>query len=163
MDLYTAIGLGGVGFYVASYGLVQIGKMDGNGVVYSVMNVIAASMVLVSLFQDFNLASMVTQVTWIAVGVMGLALRARRNLQNPGADPIATEGESVLAVVGTASTEPPPADEVGGETGPRLRTRPNLAERKNQSRATFNLRPDTAPVKPGRSTLGLQVDLAPAS
>ena len=90
MDLHTAIGLIGVGFYISSYALVQIHKMDGNRALYSAMNVIAASLVFVSLLKDFNLASMVTQVTWIAVGVTGLVLRVHRQYRSGLDEPPAT-------------------------------------------------------------------------
>ena len=75
MDLYTFIGLAGVAGYVAAYTLLQLGFLDGNGVPYSVANVVAAALVLVSLTEDFNLASAVIQVVWIFVGVIGLLLR----------------------------------------------------------------------------------------
>ncbi len=75
MDIYTFIGLIGVAGYVAAYTMLQLGFLDGNSVSYSVANVVAASFVLVSLTQDFNLASAMIQVIWIAVGTIGLLLR----------------------------------------------------------------------------------------
>lgn len=170
MDLYTAIGLGGVAFYVSSYALVQVSKMDGNGVVYSAMNVIAASMVLVSLFKDFNLASMVTQVTWICIGVGGLSLRARGGLRSEETVlPIeSAHAESAHAVhdIPRASPKPPPVDEranTGAGAGTLLRVRPNLGVPGTPSPVTLNLRPDTAPALTGRRAIGLRPDVAPIS
>ena len=75
VDIYTVIGLAGVAGYIAAYTLLQLGFLDGNGVPYSIANVAAASLVLISLTQDFNLASAITQVVWIVIGVTGLLLR----------------------------------------------------------------------------------------
>jgi len=78
MDFLTLLGLVGVGVYVGSYGLVQANRLDGNGSGYSVANVLAASLVLVSLIRDFNLPSAVIQITWIIFGIAGLLVRYLR-------------------------------------------------------------------------------------
>lgn len=75
MDIYTAAGLVGFGAYGAGFALVQMDKVDGNGTLYSLINIAAAALVLVSLYQDFNLASALIQVTWISLGLIGLLLR----------------------------------------------------------------------------------------
>lgn len=75
MDIYTAAGLAGFAAYVAGYGLVQMDQLDGNSSVYSVVNIVAAALVLVSLYRDFNLASALIQVTWISLGLIGMLLR----------------------------------------------------------------------------------------
>lgn len=75
MDIYTAAGLAGFVAYVAAYGLVQMNKLDGNSSAYSVINIVAAALVLVSLYRDFNLASALIQVTWISLGLIGMLLR----------------------------------------------------------------------------------------
>ena len=71
MDAHT-IGLAGVGFYMVSYFLLQIGRLDGNGVVYCVFNLTAASFVLVSLTQHYNLPSVLIQVSWIIISLLGI-------------------------------------------------------------------------------------------
>ena len=83
MDIYTYAGLAGVLSYVLSYSLLQLGLLDGNGLRYSVANVGAAALVLVSLTNDFNLASAIIQVVWIVVGLTGLALRFSRMFKPP--------------------------------------------------------------------------------
>lgn len=75
VDIYTAIGLAGFAAYVAAYGLLQLGRIDGNGVAYTLLNIVAAGLVLVSLLEDFNLASVLIQVTWITLGLVGIVLR----------------------------------------------------------------------------------------
>lgn len=92
MDFYTLIGLSGVVTYVVAYALLQLGVLDGNGVPYSVSNVAAASLVLISLTADFNLASAIIQIVWIVIGIAGLAIRAYR--RNPVAGDTARYGEA---------------------------------------------------------------------
>lgn len=75
MDFYTAAGIAGFLAYVVAYGLLQVGRLDGNGVPYTLLNILAATLVLVSLLRDFNLASALIQVTWISLGLVGLLLR----------------------------------------------------------------------------------------
>lgn len=66
------VGLTGVGIYVASYISLQTNRVDGNSVPYCLANSIAAGLVLISLVQNFNLASVTIQVIWIAISLYGL-------------------------------------------------------------------------------------------
>lgn len=69
---YNAAGMIGVLLYVGSYSALQFGKLDGNSIVYCLLNGCAASMVLISLIYDFNLASALIQVIWISVSLFGM-------------------------------------------------------------------------------------------
>lgn len=71
------VGVAGFVCYVIAFGSVQFGKMDGNSMAYSLANVLAASLVAVSLLAEFNLASALIQSSWIMIGITGLYLRAR--------------------------------------------------------------------------------------
>lgn len=70
--IFDVIGLTGVVFYIAAYAALQFGLLKGNGYTYTIMNLIAATLVLVSLSNDFNLSSAIIQTTWIAISVFGL-------------------------------------------------------------------------------------------
>ena len=69
------VGILGFLTYMASFALLQARVIDGNGTTYCVMNILAASLVLVSLADAFNLASLLIQVSWITIGLTGLSLR----------------------------------------------------------------------------------------
>ncbi len=69
---FELIGLTGFVFYMMAYGLLQLGRIDGNGQRYVVLNLVAALMVLISLVDQFNLASMLIQVSWVAISMIGL-------------------------------------------------------------------------------------------
>lgn len=69
------IGLLGFLVYILAFGWVQIGWMDGNSAKYSLCNVLAASLVAVSLIAEFNLSSALIQGSWILIGLFGLVKR----------------------------------------------------------------------------------------
>ena len=70
--IYNSVGLIGVVMYVGSYSALQFGKLDGNSVLYCLLNGGAAGMVLISLFYDFNLASALIQTVWISLSIFGV-------------------------------------------------------------------------------------------
>lgn len=72
MHISNAIGIVGVSLYIANYTALQTGFVRGQGYVYPTVCLIAASCVLASLMQDFNLSSAVIQITWIAISIIGI-------------------------------------------------------------------------------------------
>ena len=79
---YELIGVAGFFFYISPFCAVQLGWLDGNSTTYSLCNVIAASLVAISLIQEFNLASALIQGSWIVIGLVGLALRTVKTWPN---------------------------------------------------------------------------------
>ncbi len=78
LDLvYRIAGLVGFFFYMSSFAALQFKWLDGQGLTYSLMNIAAASLVLISLTNEFNLASALIQVSWIVIGCVGLLLRIK--------------------------------------------------------------------------------------
>lgn len=73
----TAIGLLGVALYLGSYGALQLGMLRGNRELYVFLNMAAAACVLFDLQRNFNLPSVLIQVSWIIISLIGL-LRIRR-------------------------------------------------------------------------------------
>lgn len=71
VSLFVLAGVAGFACYAASFGLVQISRLDGNSFTYTALNVLAAALVLISMVDQFNLGSLLTQVTWIATGLVG--------------------------------------------------------------------------------------------
>lgn len=72
---FQLLGVVGSFIYISSFACVQLGKMDGNNIHYSICNVLAASLVALSLTVEFNLASALIQYSWMVIGLIGLALR----------------------------------------------------------------------------------------
>jgi len=70
---YDIVGSLGVFAYLLSYYLLQTGKIEINkGYTYSLLNIIGATFVLISLTNTFNLPSLVSQAVWILLSFYGL-------------------------------------------------------------------------------------------
>lgn len=76
VTIWSATGLAGVALYLAAYGLLQLGLLRGSSVTYTVMNLFAATAVLISLAESFNMSSALIQVFWITLSLVGLARMA---------------------------------------------------------------------------------------
>jgi CRP-like cAMP-binding protein len=70
--MLEALGLVGVAFYLGSYAMLQLGLIDGQSYSYAILNIIAPSLVLVSLGQAFNLSAAIIQVSWILISLVGI-------------------------------------------------------------------------------------------
>ena len=72
--LYGA-GLLGFFLYMASFAALQFRVIEGQGLMFPALNVLAASLVLASLTVDVNLASALIQIGWIVIGCAGIFIR----------------------------------------------------------------------------------------
>jgi len=90
----SLIGILGVGFYLTSYAMLQTGVIRGSSYTYTLMNMLAASCVLLSLIEAYNLSSMLIQIVWMGISVIGLARMAVINRRPP-----LTENEMMLAAM----------------------------------------------------------------
>ena len=77
-DISQAIGVFGFLIYISTFFSVQTGFLCGNGVCFPILQVIAASCVLISLSSAYNLASFMIQTSYITIGLFGIILRWRR-------------------------------------------------------------------------------------
>ncbi len=83
VSLYEIIGLIGVAGYVSAFAALQLGQIDGNSRWYSLINILNATLVLISLSEHFNLASALIQIFWILFGAVGIALKTWQNTRQP--------------------------------------------------------------------------------
>ena len=72
LDLYNVIGLIGASLYLLSYFLLNTKKISGDSVNYIAMNMIAAICVSISLVEYYNLPSLIIQLSWIAISIIGI-------------------------------------------------------------------------------------------
>ena len=72
MTIYSVIGILGVTLYMGAYALLQTGYLRGSGYAYTIMNMLAAACVAISLIEAFNLSSLLIQVSWITISIVGL-------------------------------------------------------------------------------------------
>ncbi len=80
---HDAIGIVGVVLYIGNYTFLQLRLLNASGhnhrnfTLYSSVNLTAASLLLVSLSQDFNLAAALIQGAWVLISTVGLLVRWR--------------------------------------------------------------------------------------
>jgi len=71
-QLLELVGIVGFVFYMLAYGLLQLGKISSQCYSFTLINMLAAFLVLISLTNQFNLASALIQVSWIAISIVGV-------------------------------------------------------------------------------------------
>jgi hypothetical protein len=78
MTPYDVLGLFGVALILISYFMLQIGKLHLEQVLYSLLNLIGALFILVSLLFSWNLASFIIEVAWILISLYGIIKSLKR-------------------------------------------------------------------------------------
>jgi hypothetical protein len=72
VNWYDILGTVGVGVIVVTYFLLQIGRIKSDELIYSLLNGVGAAMILISLYYDFNLPSVVVEAFWLVISVFGI-------------------------------------------------------------------------------------------
>ena len=75
-----AIGMLGTLLVLVAYYLLQLEYTDPRGIAYNMINLLGAALLLVSLYFNFNLASVVMEVFWIGASLIGLWKYWRRHV-----------------------------------------------------------------------------------
>ncbi|WP_462163135.1 CBU_0592 family membrane protein [Pseudoalteromonas xiamenensis] len=80
--LFDIVGMTGTFLVVGAFFLLQLGKASPEGLLYNVMNLSGAILLLISLCYNFNLASFVIELFWIAASLIGLYkyIKSKRTL-----------------------------------------------------------------------------------
>jgi hypothetical protein len=76
----------GVALIILAYLGLQLGRIDGRGLHYSLANAFGAALILVSLAYDFNLSAFIIEIFWIAISLIGVWRGYRRERQNPASE-----------------------------------------------------------------------------
>lgn len=76
--VYDIAGIFGFAIYVANYTLLTTRVLSSNSVLYFCLNLTAASLVLLGLSVNFNLASALIQGFWVVMSILGITLRVIR-------------------------------------------------------------------------------------
>ena len=70
--LYDMLGNIGVFLIILMYFLLQIQKLSSESLLYSVLNVLGASLIIVSLLFDFNLSAFIVESFWVIISLIGI-------------------------------------------------------------------------------------------
>ncbi|HEY6803466.1 MAG TPA: hypothetical protein VI306_07800 [Pyrinomonadaceae bacterium] len=69
--LLDFVGNIGVALMMIAYLLLQLDKMK-NGLLYSVVNAVGSSLVILSLLSNFNLSAFVMEAFWVLISLVGI-------------------------------------------------------------------------------------------
>ena len=75
---YDLLGNFGVITILWCYLSLQIGKMDSDGLLFSSLNGIGASLILISLSHEFNLSAFLVELFWLLISLLGIITGLRR-------------------------------------------------------------------------------------
>ena len=81
-SIYDFVGNIGVALIVLTYLLLQMEKMQSSSWLYSFVNAIAATLIIISLMQKFNLSAFVVEAFWLIISLGGLIrffIKKRKN------------------------------------------------------------------------------------
>lgn len=70
--IYDTIGMIGVVIILSTYLLLQMERLKSETLLYSVLNMTGSSMILFSLFFEWNLASAIIEGAWVLVSLFGI-------------------------------------------------------------------------------------------
>ena len=79
-EWYDLVGTAGVILILIIYYLLQVGRINVQGPIYSVANFVGAGLIAVSLIFKFNFSALLIEICWMLISLIGIAryLRERR-------------------------------------------------------------------------------------
>ena len=70
--LLDLVGNIGVVLLIVAYLLLQLNKLSSTGLTYSLLNMIGAGLIVVSLIGNFNFSAFVIEVFWVLISFIGI-------------------------------------------------------------------------------------------
>ena len=62
----------GVVILMVTYLMLQLSKLSSDGLAYSLLNAVGASLVVISLLSNFNLSALLVEVFWVLISLIGI-------------------------------------------------------------------------------------------
>lgn len=72
MEWHDIIGTAGAAMILVSYFLLQMERLSGTDLAYSVINGLGAALILISLSVEFNLSAFIVEAFWLAISLLGI-------------------------------------------------------------------------------------------
>lgn len=69
---HDLVGTAGVCFILLCFFMLQIGKMHSQQLSYILLNMLGASLILFSLYFEFNFSAMLIEGVWVIISLIGL-------------------------------------------------------------------------------------------
>ena len=70
---YDVVGSIGVGLIILTYTALQLEKIRIETLLYSLLNALGASLILISLVYSFNFAAFIVEFFWVLISIYGIA------------------------------------------------------------------------------------------
>jgi len=71
INIFIFSGIIGVALIIIAYFLLQINKLSSNSLTFSVLNFLGSFLILISLFDEWNLPSFIIEIFWILISLIG--------------------------------------------------------------------------------------------
>lgn len=81
---FDIVGAVGVALIIGTYLLLQFERLASDRPLYSVLNAAGASLIIVSLFFEFNLSAFVVEFFWLLISLFGIGKFAMRSGSGAG-------------------------------------------------------------------------------
>lgn len=75
---FDIVGTVGVATIVVTYILLQTGRVKSDQLGYSVLNAVGATLILISLYFEWNLPSVIVESFWLVISLYGIIRYLRR-------------------------------------------------------------------------------------
>ncbi len=69
---YDVVGTLGTAIIIITYVLLQIGKVRSEQLLYSILNAVGATLIIVSLYFNFNFPAFVVEFFWLLISLFGI-------------------------------------------------------------------------------------------
>jgi hypothetical protein len=70
--LLDLVGNTGVVMLIITYLMLQLNKIRSDGLAYSLLNAVGASLIILSLLVNFNLSAFIMEVFWVLISFVGI-------------------------------------------------------------------------------------------
>ena len=70
--LLDLVGNTGVVMLIITYLMLQVNKIRSDGLAYSLLNAVGASLIILSLLVNFNLSAFIMEVFWVLISYVGI-------------------------------------------------------------------------------------------
>lgn len=69
---FDFIGNLGVFFIIVSYLLLQLNRLKSDDIIFSAANLVGASLVIISLIENFNMSAFIIEAFWVGISILGI-------------------------------------------------------------------------------------------
>jgi len=72
INIFVFLGIMGVGLIIIAYFLLQINRLSSQSLMFSLLNFFGSFLILLSLFDEWNLPSFIIEIFWMLISLIGI-------------------------------------------------------------------------------------------